>query len=681
MFEGLRFSHWKAESDAEGILVLTFDRAGTSVNTFARAVMDELAQIVERLSFEPPKGVVIRSGKESGFIAGADIHEFEMFEEQGGVLANIENGQRVFQNLARLRCPTVAVIHGFCMGGGTEMSLACRYRVATRDPKTKIGLPEVMLGIIPGWGGTARLPRLIGATDALPIMLTGKALSAEAAKSLGLVDALTSPELLVETAKEMIRHRHTRPLLQRAKAWATNIWPVRQILAPIVRRQASARARPDQYPAPFALIEVWRRGGSSITHRLKLEARAVARLALTPTCRNLVRVYFLQERLKGLAAGAESGIRRVHVIGAGVMGGDIAAWCALRGFDVTLQDREMKFIQPALDRAQELFSKRLKTSERIQPVAARLKADVDGKGIADADLVIEAIFENLEAKQELYRKTEPGMKPGALLASNTSSIPLDELRTAVNAPARFLGLHYFNPVAMMPLVEIVRQDRLDPVNEKRTLAFCKAIDKLPVPVRGTPGFLVNRILMPYLLESMRLFKEGVPGAVLDKAAKKFGMPMGPIELADTVGLDVAASVGKELGPFLGVEIPAGLDELIAAGKRGKKTGEGLYKWENGKPVKPEVDPNYQAPADITERMILPMLNEAVACLHDGVVEDADLLDAGVIFGTGFAPFRGGPIQHIRSEGAAKIKAQLAELAGKYGNRFAPKPGWESGALV
>ena len=681
MFEGLRFSHWKAESDAEGILVLTFDRAGTSVNTFARAVMDELAQIVERLSFEPPKGVVIRSGKESGFIAGADIHEFEMFEEQGGVLANIENGQRVFQNLARLRCPTVAVIHGFCMGGGTEMSLACRYRVATRDPKTRIGLPEVMLGIIPGWGGTARLPRLIGATDALPIMLTGKALSAEAAKSLGLVDALTSPELLVETAKEMIRHRHTRPLLQRAKAWATNIWPVRQILAPIVRRQTAARARPDQYPAPFALIEVWRRGGSSITQRLKLEARAVARLALTPTCRNLVRVYFLQERLKGLAAGAESGIRRVHVIGAGVMGGDIAAWCALRGFDVTLQDREMKFIQPALDRAQELFSKRLKTSERIQPVAARLKADVDGKGIADADLVIEAIFENLEAKQELYRKTEPGMKPGALLASNTSSIPLDELRTAVNAPARFLGLHYFNPVAMMPLVEIVRQDRLDPVNEKRTLAFCKAIDKLPVPVRGTPGFLVNRILMPYLLESMRLFKEGVPGAVLDKAAKKFGMPMGPIELADTVGLDVAASVGKELGPFLGVEIPAGLDELIAAGKRGKKTGEGLYKWENGKPVKPEVDPNYQAPADITERMILPMLNEAVACLHDGVVEDADLLDAGVIFGTGFAPFRGGPIQHIRSEGAAKIKAQLAELAGKYGNRFAPKPGWESGALV
>jgi 3-hydroxyacyl-CoA dehydrogenase/enoyl-CoA hydratase/3-hydroxybutyryl-CoA epimerase len=680
MFEGLRFSHWKAETDAEGILVLTFDRAGASVNTFGRVVLDELAQIVERLSFEPPKGVVIRSGKASGFIAGADIHEFESFEKQGGVLASIENGQRVFQSLARLRCPTVAAIHGFCMGGGTELSLACRYRVATRDPKTKIGLPEVMLGIIPGWGGTARLPRLIGATDALPIMLTGKALSAEAAKSLGLVDVLTSSELLVESAKELIRHGRTRPFVQRAKAWATNLWLVRQILAPIVRKQTAAKARPDQYPAPFALIEVWRRGGSSINQRLKLEARAVAKLAQTPTCRNLIRVYFLQERLKGLGSGTDAAIQRVHVIGAGVMGGDIAAWCALRGFDVTLQDREMKFIQPALDRAQDLFAKRLKTADRIQPVAARLRPDVDGNGIADADLVIEAIFENLQAKQDLYRKTEPAMKPGALLASNTSSIPLDELRGAIESPERFLGLHYFNPVAQMPLVEIVRQDRLDAANEKRTLAFCKAIDKLPVPVKGTPGFLVNRILMPYLLESMRLFKEGVPGPVLDKAAKKFGMPMGPIELADTVGLDVAASVGKELGEFLGLEIPEGLDEYITAGKKGKKSGEGFYKWENGKPVKPEVDPNYQAPDDITDRMILPMLNESVSCLHDGVVEDADLLDAGVIFGTGFAPFRGGPIEHIRSEGAEKIKAQLEVLAGKYGKRFAPKAGWDSGTL-
>jgi 3-hydroxyacyl-CoA dehydrogenase/enoyl-CoA hydratase/3-hydroxybutyryl-CoA epimerase len=681
MFEGLRFSHWKTETGTDGIVVLTLDREGASVNALNRAVLDEFGQILERLSFETPRGVVIRSGKSGGFIAGADIREFQEYEKQGLVLASIENGQRVFQSLARLRCPTVAAIHGFCMGGGTELALACRYRIATRDPATKIGLPEVMLGIHPGWGGSARLPRLIGATDALPLMLTGRTLSAEAAKSLGLVDALTSPELLLETAKETIRHPRTRPLAQRAKAWATNIWPVRQVLAPIMRKQTAAKARPDQYPAPFALIEVWRRGGSSITQRLRLEARSVAKLAKTPTCRNLVRVFFLQERLKGLGAGSDAFVRRVHVVGAGVMGGDIAAWCALRGFDVTLQDREMKFIQPALDRAQELFAKRLKTAERIQPAAARLKADVEGNGIADADLVIEAIFENLEAKEALYRKTEPAMKPGALLATNTSSIPLDELRSAVGAPERFLGLHYFNPVAQMPLVEIVRHDKLAAANEKHAFAFCKAIDKLPVPVKGTPGFLVNRILMPYLLEAMRMFKEGVPGPVLDKAAKKFGMPMGPIELADTVGLDVAASVGREVGDFLGLEIPEGLDEYIAAGKKGKKTGEGLYKWENGKPVKPEVDPNYQAPADITERMILPMLNEAVACLHDGVVDDADLLDAGVIFGTGFAPFRGGPIEHIRTEGAGKIKVQLETLAAAYGKRFAPKDGWDAPALT
>ncbi len=679
MFEGLRFAHWKTDLGPDGVLILTFDHAEAKVNTFDRAAMDELDQIVERLSFEPPKGMVIRSGKPDGFIAGADITEFEALEKEGRVLASIENGQRVFQSIARLNCPTVAAIHGACMGGGFEMSLACRYRVATRDPKTRLAFPEVMLGIIPGWGGTARLPRLIGAPEALPILLTGRSLSADAARSLGVIDKLTSPDLLVAEAKELIAHPRARPFAQRAIAWATNLWPVRQILAPIVAKQTAAKVNPQQYPAPFALIEVWRRGGSSITQRLKIEARAVAKLALTPTCHNLVRVYFLQERLKKLGGG-DAGIAKVHVVGAGVMGGDIAAWCALRGFDVTLQDREMKYIQPALDRAQELFTKRLKTPDAIASATTRMKADVDGAGIATADLVIEAIFENLQAKEDLYRKTEPAMKADALLATNTSSIPLDELRQAVSEQSRFLGLHYFNPVAQMPLVEIVRHDHFNAANETRAFAFCKKIDKLPVPVKGTPGFLVNRILFPYLLEALRMFKEGIPGPVLDKAAKKFGMPMGPIELADTVGLDVCVSVGKEVGEFLKLDIPDGLDAYLAAGNKGKKTGEGLYKWENGKPVKPEVDPKYVAPDDIADRMILPLLNESVACLHDGVTDDADLLDAGVIFGTGFAPFRGGPIQHIRSEGADQIKTRLDALATKYGARFAPKAGWDNPAL-
>ena len=680
MFEGLRFQHWQSTRDGEDIVVLTLDRAGSSVNALSRAVLDELSEIVERLSFEPPRGVVIRSGK-NGFVVGADIKEFEGFGRAGTVQDALENGQRLFQRLSRLPCPTVAAIHGVCMGGGTELALACRFRVASRDASTRIALPEVKLGIFPGWGGSARLPRLVGAPKALELMLTGRTVGAPEAKAIGLVDRVTSADLLEEAAKELVRHPSGRPLAQRALAWATNTWPARQLLAPMFVKQTAAKVRKEHYPAPFALIETWRRGGSSLAQRLKLEARAVAKLAATPTAHNLIRVFFLQERLKGLAGGAAHGIERVHVVGAGVMGGDIAAWCALRGFEVTLQDREMKYVQPALDRAKTLFEKKLKTPERIAPAQARLKADVEGKGIAAADLLVEAIYENAEAKEALYRDAEPKLGPGALLATNTSSIPLDELRAAVEAPGRFLGLHYFNPVASMPLVEIVRHDRLDAAVEKRALAFCKALDKLPVPVAGTPGFLVNRVLMPYMLEAARAYSEGIPGPVIDKAAKRFGMPMGPIELIDTVGLDVAASVGAELGPFLGLDIPPGLDELAKSGKRGKKDGQGFYAWESGKPKKPEVDPHYVAPEDLEDRLILPLLNEAVACLHDKVVEDADLLDAGVIFGTGFAPFRGGPIQHVRDSGAAALKARLDALARTYGPRFAARPGWDDPSLA
>jgi 3-hydroxyacyl-CoA dehydrogenase/enoyl-CoA hydratase/3-hydroxybutyryl-CoA epimerase len=467
-----------------------------------------------------------------------------------------------------------------------------------------------------------------------------------------------------------------RPFKQRATAWATNLWPVRQVLAPMLAKQVARKAPKAHYPAPYALIDTWRRSGGTIDSRLKAEARSVTKLAKTPTARNLVRVFFLQERLKGLG-GKDSGISHVHVVGAGVMGGDIAAWCALRGFEVTLQDREMQYIQPALDRAAELYAKKVKREDKRAATAARLKADVEGAGVAKADLVIEAIYENLDAKRALYAKVEESLKPGALLTTNTSSIPLTELREGRRDPSRFAGLHYFNPVAMMPLVEIIRHDQLDPETERRLAAFCRAIDKLPVPVAGTPGFLVNRILMPYLLEAMTAYGEGIPGPVIDKAALKFGMPMGPIELADTVGLDVAASVGKILAEYLNLPVPAGMEDLLQSGRRGRKDGQGFYKWENGKAVKPEVPKDYVAPDDLTDRLIYPMLNESVACLHDGVVADADLLDAGVIFGTGFAPFRGGPIAHIRAEGVAKCKLRLEQLAQRHGERFKPRPGWDA----
>lgn len=681
MFEGLRFNHWKTSEGDDGVVTLTLDRAGSSVNAISRAVLDELEQIVERLAINRPAGVIIHSAKPSGFAVGADIREFIEYAKHDSVLENIEHGQRVYESLARLPCPTVAAVHGACMGGGTELILACRQRIAADDDKTRIALPEVMLGIHPGWGGTARLPRLIGATEALPVMLTGKTLSAKRALGLGVVDRLARPDELLAEARVLLRHAPARPFARRAKAWASNTWLARQILAPMVLKQTAAKVRKEHYPAPFAMIDVWKRGGSSLRQRLKLEARSVARLATTPTAQNLIRIFFLQERLKSQGSGTEHDIRHVHVVGAGVMGGDIAAWAALKGFDVTLQDREMKFIQPALDRARALYEKKLKASDKVEAAMRRLRADVEGSGVASADLAIEAIYENARAKEALYAGIEPQFQADEILASNTSSIPLDELRKNLAAPQRFLGLHFFNPVAQMPLVEVVRHDRLDPTIEKRALAFCKAISKLPVAVKGTPGFLVNRILMPYLLEAMRLYGEGVPGPVLDREAKKFGMPMGPIELADTVGLDVCASVGKELAPFLGLEVPPGLDEKLDAGKRGKKDGQGLYVWQDGKPQKPEVDKDYVTPPDVQERMILPMVNEAIACLADGVVDDADLLDAGVIFGTGFAPFRGGPIQYARSEGTDKLKARLEQLAQRYGDRFKPKNGWDHPALV
>ncbi|MGO1068337.1 3-hydroxyacyl-CoA dehydrogenase NAD-binding domain-containing protein [Lysobacter sp. CA199] len=677
-FDGLRARHWHTELREDGVLVLSFDREGSPVNTFAQEVLIELDGLLERLALDPPKGLVLRSAKASGFIAGADIKEFQTFDEKGTVGDAIRRGQQVFQRLAELPCPTVAAIHGFCMGGGTEISLACRYRVASTDPSTRIGLPEVKLGIYPGWGGSVRLPRLVGAPAAFDMMLTGRALSASAARAIGLVDKTAEPAVLVDTAAALALRGDERPFKQRFRGWASNTWLARKILAPMLVKQVARKAKKDHYPAPYALISTWERTGGGIQAQLAAERKSVVKLSGTPTARNLIRVFFLQERLKG-QGGKEHKIKNVHVVGAGVMGGDIAAWSAYKGFEVTLSDREQRFIDGALERAQALFAKKVKDEAKRPAVAARLKGDLAGEGADIADLVIEAIIEKPEAKRELYQQVEPRMKPDALLTTNTSSIPLDELREHIRRPAQFGGLHYFNPVALMPLVEIIRHDQMAPETEQRLAAFCKAIDKLPVPVAGTPGFLVNRVLFPYLLEAGTAFAEGIPGPALDKAAVKFGMPMGPIELIDTVGLDVAAGVGAELAPFLGLTVPSALAN-IEPNKRGKKDGQGLYKWENGRAQKPELPKDYKAPNDLEDRLILPLINEAVACLHDGVVTDGDLLDAGVIFGTGFAPFRGGPIQYVRETGVDNVLARLKQLQARYGDRFAPRPGWDSPAL-
>lgn len=678
-FDGLRFAHWHPQIRDDGVVVLSLDRHDSSVNAMSQDVLLELGDLIERIAMDPPKAVVIQSIKPAGFIAGADLKEFQEFDRRSTVNDAIRRGQSTYQKLAELPCPTVAAIHGHCLGGGTELALACRYRVASNDPSTRIGLPETQLGIFPGWGGSSRLPQLVGAPAAMDMMLTGRNLSASAARSIGLVDKVVAPAVLLDTAVALGLSGTTRPFKQRATAWATNTWLARKLLAPQMAKQVARKAKKDHYPAPYALINTWARtGGSPIQTRLDAERRAVVKLAGTPTARNLIRIFFLTERLKALG-GKDHGISHVHVVGAGVMGGDIAAWSAYKGFNVTLQDREQRFIDPAMERAQALFAKKVKDESKRPAVAARLKADLAGEGVALADLVIEAIIEDADAKRSLYQTLEPKMKAGALLTTNTSSIPLLELRDHIEHPAQFAGLHYFNPVAQMPLVEIIHHDGMAPETERRLAAFCKALGKFPVPVAGTPGFLVNRVLFPYMLEAATAYAEGIPGPVIDKAAVKFGMPMGPIELLDTVGLDVAAGVGKELAPFLGLQIPAAL-QTVEPGKRGKKDGQGIYKWENGRAQKPDVPANAEVPADLEDRLILPLLNEAVACLHDGVVADADLLDAGVIFGTGFAPFRGGPIQYIRATGADALVERLKALQQRHGERFAPRPGWDAAVL-
>lgn len=676
MLDGLTLKHWRWEpAEEEGYGFLVFDRAESGANTFSFEVLEELDQIVDRFKAEPPRGFAIISGKSSGFIAGADINQFRDFEDESQARSFIEKGHAVFDKLESLSCPTVAAIHGFCMGGGTEMALACRYRICTDDSKTKIGLPEVNLGIHPGWGGTARLPLLIGAPQAMNAILTGKPLPGKKALGVGLVQYVM-PERHLRRAAIRVLKEKPQPRKAGFFARMTNNPLVRPFLAPQMEKQVAKKARKEHYPAPYAVIDLWKKHGNDKRAMLKGEIDSVTKLALTDTARNLVRVYFLQERLKSEGKSKQEPVKHVHVIGAGTMGGDIAAWCALRGLTVSLQDLEHDLVGKAVGRAHALFKKKLRKPRLVQAAMDRLTPDVDGHHVPQADLVLEAIVEDLDIKKKVFKGLEPRLKKGALLASNTSSIPLQDLAKGLKHPERLVGLHFFNPVAKMPLVEIVKHDKLEEAVAERGAAFIKSIGKLPVPVKSTPGFLVNRILMPYMLEAVTMYQEGVPGPVIDKAAEKFGMPMGPIELMDTVGLDVGGSVARILSDRLGFHVPDKFENLLAEGKRGKKDGEGFYKWKDGKAQKPKVDDNYTPPEDLTDRMILPYLNEAVAALRLKVVEDEELLDAGCIFGTGFAPFRGGPMAHIRATGKDELVQTLESLKEKHGDRFAADKGWQ-----
>src|SRR5574343_1521841 len=414
--------------------------------------------------------------------------------------------------------------------------------------------------------------------------------------------------------------------------------PLKSVVANGARKQVAKKARQQHYPAPYAIIDLWQKhDGNALA-----APEVVDRIISSPTARNLVRVFGLQERLKGFGKDADFKARRVHVIGAGVMGGDIAAWCALRGMTVTLQDQSVERIAPAMQRAHKLYTRKLRDPLKARAAFDRLIPDVKGDGVAHADVIIEAIFENVEAKHALFKSLEPRMKPGAILATNTSSLKIEDLRTVLQRPERLVGIHFFNPVAMMPLVEVIVADGADPAAVQAACAFVRQIDKLPLPVKSAPGFLVNAVLAPYMLEAMRTVDSGIRPETVDEAMLAFGMPMGPIELVDTVGLDIALAAGKQLAA--GEDAPHCLLRAVENGHLGKKSGRGFYDWSSGRAAKAAPG---KVPAGLAERLIEPLIARSERLVAEGIVADADLADAGVIFGTGFAPFTGGPIHYRR----------------------------------
>jgi 3-hydroxyacyl-CoA dehydrogenase/enoyl-CoA hydratase/3-hydroxybutyryl-CoA epimerase len=666
---------WRLERDDGGIATLTFDKPGGSANTLGRAELLALGARLDQLAADPPRGLIVRSAKSSGFIAGADVREFTAFASEQQALEQIQLGQRVLDRLAALPCPTVAAIHGFALGGGMELALACRYRIGADDAKLSLGLPEVMLGIHPGFGGTVRSVRLLGVRAAMEFMLTGKPVRGKKALAMGLLDRLVPPDQLDAAARELLLAppaRHEPPLADRL----LNLPGVRGFLRGSLEARLAKAAPRVHYPAPYAIVDLWVRHGASGQAAYDAEARSIAGLFGSETARGLVRMFLLQDRLKGLGGKSDNPPKRVHVIGAGVMGGDIAAWCALRGLEVTLQDREQKYIDPALARAAKLFEKRISDPAERARATARLRADVAAEGVASADVLIEAIFEDLDAKRSLYDAVAPRLPATALLATNTSSITLEQLAAKLPEPGRLVGLHFFNPVPQMPLVEVIHAEGTQPAAVAAAMAFARRIDKLPLPCKSGPGFLVNRVLFPYLHEALHAAGEGVALPLIDRTAVAFGMPMGPIELSDVVGLDVLAHVGDIITRELGRGMPAyasRLKELVAARQLGRKSGQGFYAWADGKAVKPACEG--QAPEDLADRLVLAMVNECVACLREGVVADEDLLDAGVVFGTGFAPFRGGPLHYVRRRGVAEVVARLRQLEKRHGERFQPDAGW------
>lgn len=665
-FDAAALKDWKLSIDHEGIAWAIFDREGESQNSLGRRPLEELGAIVAEIEgkarAKEVAGLVILSGKEKGFIVGADVREFEQLTDQKTVIDNVRIANALLDQIESLPVPVVCGIHGFCLGGGLELALACHWRIATRDNATRVGFPEVKLGIFPGFNGTARSIRQAGAAAAMPIMLQGSMVRATAAKAMGLVDELVpSPLHLRWAARKAVLRKRKAPVAGTIKALASK-WPARGLLAKKMREATAAKVREAHYPAPFRLIDLFEKHGGSYAEMKRAETEMFAPLMVSDTSRNLRRVFKLSEMLKAQAPkGLDWKPQRVHVIGAGVMGADIAGWCVASGMEVTLQDLSAEAIEKGIGAQEKLFSRKFKTKPERDAAKARLIADPTGQGIGRADVVIEAIVERVEVKQKLFQEIESKLKPGAVMATNTSSIMIEDIAQPLADPGRLIGIHFFNPVAQMPLVEVIKGAGSRGTEVQKGCAFVAAIDKFPLITKSAPGFVVNRVLGPYMMAAMERLEKGESKEKIDEAARTFGMPMGPIELADTVGLDVCAHVGRILGKSAE---GSKLQSLVDAKKLGKKSGEGFYVWKDGKPVKGEAKFEAAELERLGRELVEPLIREAEKVRDEKIVENADLVDAGVIFGTGFAPFRGGPLHFKAMEAASNVTqlrpAQAAE---------------------
>jgi 3-hydroxyacyl-CoA dehydrogenase / enoyl-CoA hydratase / 3-hydroxybutyryl-CoA epimerase len=675
---------FRLEVDDEGIAWLTFDTPNSGANVWNDGTLREFASCLEEIEHRGDlRGLVIRSGKDKIMIAGADLKAVRSLSVKR-LESLIDLGQTVFNRLEALRIPKVALIHGACVGGGFETALACDLRIASDSPATKIGLPETQMGLVPAWGGSTRLPRLIGMKDALQAIASGRLYKSSSAKRMGLVDAVVPREELENEARRRLKAGIKERYLPLGRSWAN--WPgLRHLLAHLVRKQVMETTR-GLYLAPLRAVEVATRAGvAPLDKAMEIEKHAILDLALTQETENIIDIFFRKEEAskRAYSRGVALPIHDVAVVGGGVMGAGIAHWAASRGHQVLLQEISAEFVARGLGRVQNLLREGVKR-RALSKLEARDALDRISTAHTPANLtryplVIEAATEDMAVKKKIFAELAARTSRDAILATNTSALSVTELAATLPNPERVIGLHFFNPVHRMPLVEVITTQHTSEDVIATAVAFVQSVGKVPIVVADSPGFVVNRILMPYLMEAVRLHESGIAAEVIDEAMLEFGMPMGPLRLLDEIGLDVASHVARTLTTAYPDRLPRldTLDRMLAEGKLGKKSGEGFYKYPAPKSRRRTAALKDHGLVEMVQhRLALLMSNEASRCVREGLTRDPAEIDLAMVLGTGYPPFRGGPLVWLNTFGADHAAMELRSLAAS-----TPKPNAYDPAVV